>query len=154
ATFSLKTQPESLFWEKLSDWTGVVLKEPSLSVDVSGTWEAPQGRVLVTAQAIQLPGKTSKLPRMEHLQLDLGLDRDVATLTNLSLLVQGQPVTATARMPLGEKFWKDLREKKPPNWESASGRLEVKTGQIAAFSSMFPSLLTPQGSFHMDVSLA
>src|SRR5439155_10381912 len=106
ANFTLKTQPQSLFWEKFSDWTGVILNEPSLSVDVSGTWEAPRGRVRLSAQTIQLPAKSSNLPRMERLQLDLGMDREVAILTNLSLLVQGQSVTATARMPLGERFWK------------------------------------------------
>ncbi len=153
ANFALKTQPQSVFWERFSDWTGVVLKEPSLSVDVSGTWEAPRGRVLVTAQTIQLPAKSSNLPRMERFRLDLGLDREIASLTNLSLLVQGQPVTASAQMSLGEKFWKDLKEKKPPNWKSATGQLQIKDAQISAFSSLFPSLLAPQGTFHLDVSL-
>jgi translocation and assembly module TamB len=153
ANFELKTQSGSVFWEKFSARTGVVLKEPSLNVEVSGTLESPRGRALLSAEAIEMPAKTWELPRMEHLRLDLGMDKEVATLTNLSLLVQGQPVTATARLPLGESFWADLKERRPLRWRNASGRLQIEEAQIAAFSRMFPSLLTPQGTFHLDVSL-
>jgi translocation and assembly module TamB len=151
--FKLSTEPNSIFWQKLAERTGVILTEPNLQADVTGTWAAPRGRIQIRALKIELPKTKSRLPALEHLELDVVLDRQEAVLTNFNLLVQGQPVNATAQIPLGDAFWTDLKAKKIPSWEKATGHLAIKDAQIAAFAKLFPALLSPQGEFSLDVSL-
>jgi translocation and assembly module TamB len=149
----LATSPESVFWERLTDWTGVVLREPDFKADISGTWAAPQGTVRLRAAQVKLRKPAAKLPDMEKLEVDLGLTRGAAVLTNLSVLVQGQKVSANGEVPLGEKFWTEWKQQRTPNWDQARGHLEIQHANIAAFAEWFPTVLSPQGEFDLNVAL-
>jgi translocation and assembly module TamB len=149
----LATTPDSIFWDKLTDWTGLVLRQPDFKADVSGTWAAPEGTVRLRASQVKLRKAATKLPDMERLEVDLGLTRNAAVLTNFSVLVQGQKVSGTADMPLGQKFWTEWGEKKMPNWDQARGQLRVEHANIAAFVELFPTVLSPQGEFDLNVTL-
>jgi translocation and assembly module TamB len=149
----LTTSPESIFWNHLAQWTGVTLQRPEFTVNIAGTWESPTGRARLQADAIEIKKVKAKLPRLEHLQAEVVMDQREARVENAQVLVQGQPVILTAHMPLGPGFWEGLTQKKGPNWESASARVEITKAKIAAFSELFPTLLSPQGEFTLNVEL-
>src|SRR5207245_11255248 len=132
---------------------GMVLRDTNLSVNVSGTWPAARGEIQLQAQQIQFRKSAKRIPTLEALRLAVQLDRQQARVAECQLLVQGQPVTLTGEIPLGENFWARLGERKYPDWENASARLQIEEAQIAAFEPLFPNLFAREGEFNLDVSL-
>ncbi len=145
------TQPRAVFWNYLAQRTGLVLQEPDLQANLSGTWSAPQGRVTLRAAKIQDIRAKQPLPPLENLRAMLVLDRQVARLEEFTLSVAGQPMTATGQIPLGPRLWAD-HKLQLPDWRQATGRLQVEHAQLAALAPFFPKLLSPQGI--LDVNLA
>src|SRR5439155_26701190 len=66
-------------------------------------------------------------------------------------LVQRQLVDLSGEIPLGESFW--TRETKIPNWTNATAHVQIDHAQLAAFTSLFPQLLIPQGELNVKVDL-
>ena len=151
--FNAAVQPQAFFWRVISNWSGLGLVEPNLQVNVSGTWPAPKGKIELSAQRIELSGATWRIPKLENLQINLSMDRQVARLTKGELLVQGQPATLTGELPLGEQVWRDLKKKNLPAWSEATVRLRVENAQLAAFAHLLPELLTPQGELSLELSM-
>ena len=147
-------QPQAFIWGTLEDQTGLILQEPQLHVAISGTLEALQGQVKLSAQELELENPPSPMPTLTDLHLQLQLDREQAHLIDAGLLVQGQPINLIGQMPLGEGFWTGLKHKKPPDWGQAIARLRIKNAQIAALAPLFPNLITPQGQLDVDASLS
>src|SRR5262249_28968775 len=71
-------QPDAAFWDALTDFTGVVLREPNLSANLSGTWAALRGNVQMSSRQIQFRKSPKRLPTFESFQLALQLDREHA----------------------------------------------------------------------------
>ncbi|EEF59925.1 hypothetical protein [Pedosphaera parvula] len=141
------TQTNSAFWEEIASLTGVVLQDPHLNLNVSGTWDLPQGKITLRARQIKLPETKSKLPVMDNLQLEMSLDKSVARIDNLFFAVQGQPVRASGELPLSEEVWKKLIQKRTlPDLLHARAHILVENAQVAAFAPLLPTLLTPQVS--------
>src|SRR6185295_19220213 len=68
--------------------------------------------------------------------------------------VEGQPVTLTGEVPLGEKFWAELPEKRSwPDWDQGTARLKIQDAQLAAFAPLFPKVLNRQGTVNADLAL-
>jgi translocation and assembly module TamB len=147
------TTPKGALWEKLADWTGLVLRDPDCHVDLTGTWAAPAGEIQLRARQIQLRKTQAEIPSLENLQVEIQLDRHRARLTDGRLQVQGQSVTLTGEFPLGEPFWAGLRQKRLPGWEEASAHLRIENAQLAAFAPLLPEILSPQGDLNLDLSL-
>jgi translocation and assembly module TamB len=150
---SAHSEPNSFFWSKVADWTGINLRDPKAEVDVSGTWKKPEGEVRVTAQQIQMRKPNASIPTVENVQLGLLLDRDMARLTNCQMLIQGQPLTITGEMPLGDDFWQKLPDKRLPNWEKASARARIVDAEISGFAPLLPEIVSPAGTLNLEVSL-
>ena len=144
------TQPQSIFWEKITAWSGLGLLAPDLRLDLSGTWQAPLGTVQLQASQIRFR-KNPKIPPVDHLQFSLKLDREKARIEECRFLVQEQPVLLTGELPLGERLWSG--ETRAPDWSKAEGHLLIERAQLAAFSPLFPELLAPQGELSIDVSM-
>ncbi len=151
---TVTTQPHAVVWEKLADWTGVLLREPNVSANLSGTWKAPRGQVQLRAQRLEVRTARPKLPTLTDLRLNLELDRQQARLTEGQALLQGQPVSLTGELPLGEGFWARLKEKKPPDWQRASARLRIADADLAAFAPLVPKILSPQGELNVALDLS
>src|SRR5206468_3059589 len=54
------TQTNSIFWDAIGALAGVSLIQPNLSVDVSGTWQAPRGKLEMQVKQIKWPGKRAR----------------------------------------------------------------------------------------------
>lgn len=149
----LNTRPQSVVWKKLSDLTGVVLREPSLNIKLQGTWQQPNGEVRAEAAEVQLPGTNHAVPKIEKLKLNVQLSPQLARIAECNFLLQGQPVNLTGDLPLDQNFWNDLKQKKPPDWRNANARLHIDKAQISAFQPLLPNYLSPQGQVSLDARL-
>jgi translocation and assembly module TamB len=145
--------PEAFFWETLAEFTGVRLEEPNLSLDLSGTWKAPAGLLTFRARRIKLKQAKLEQLNLEDLRFALVLDREKARLNEGQLLVQGQRLSFTGELPLGENSWIELAKKKLPDWNQASAVLRIPNAQLAAFEPLFPEVLAPQGELDLDLRL-
>ena len=91
---------------------------------------------------------------MEDLQLALEVRPERLLLKAFAAKVDGQPIRATGEWPLAADAWRELWSAgKLPDWNQAQGRLEVVQGEVAAFSSYLPQVLSPEGQFSATVSL-
>jgi len=146
-------RPEAFFWEELAKLSGVRLEDPDVDITFSGTWGAPQGRLTFQARRIQVNQAKLKQLNLEDLRLALTVDREMARLTQAQLLVQGQRLTASGELPLGEAAWKALEQRKPPDLARAAAQLRIQQAKLAAFEPFFPELLAPQGELDLDLRL-
>jgi translocation and assembly module TamB len=148
------TRPHSFFWGKVADWTGLVLREPKLEAEVSGTWNAPQGEARLTVTQVTLPKvRATSVASLENFRLNLQLNRDRAQIVDCQMRFQGQPVTLTGSVPLGEGFWRGLRDKQIPNYEQASVRLSMENADVSAFEPLLPEIVAPAGKLDLEISL-
>jgi translocation and assembly module TamB len=145
------TDPQSVFWERIAGWTGVSMVAPNLQVDISGTFDAPQGSI--QAQASQLRFRTSltNVPPLDDVDIEIELDRKTAKIKQCQCLVQGQPVLLTGELPLGESFWG--RKLEWPVWKNARAHLMVRNAQLAAFTPTLSQYLSPQGELNIDAEM-
>jgi translocation and assembly module TamB len=144
---------QAAFWNELARLTGVTLNQPNLQMALSGTWEAPEGSVALSAQSLQLDSAKTNWPAMRNMRLRLELNGKRARLTQGELFVQGQRVSLTGDWPLAPHFFTALREKKLPDWSQASAQLRIEHAELAAFAPLFPTVLAPQGSLDVDLQL-
>jgi translocation and assembly module TamB len=93
------------------------------------------------------------MPSLEDLAVKAQFVREEARLIDAHILIQGQPVTLTGQIPLGEHFWTRLKQKKYPDWMQATARLRVENAKIAAFEPLFPNLIAPQGDLNVSLAL-
>jgi len=150
---SVTTKPQSVVWQKLTELTGVVLREPNLNVNLGGTWREPNGGVRAEVEEIQFRQTNQTIPKIEKLRLDIQLSPQVAQVKECNFLVQGQPVTLRGTLPLEKSFWNNLGNKKAPDWRDASARLQIKKAEISAIQPLFPKYLSPQGEVSLDARL-
>jgi translocation and assembly module TamB len=149
----MTTKPQSVLWKKLTELSGVVLREPNLNVNLAGTWREPTGEVRADVQEIHLPSTNQMLPRLEKLKINLQLSPQLATLNECKFLVQGQPVTASGKLPLEKNFWENIGKRKAPDWRDASARVRMEKAQISALQPLFPKYLSPQGELTFEARL-
>jgi len=145
------TEPQTAFWEKVAAWTDLTLTAPNLRLNVSGTLQAPRGVVEFQAAQIKFRKAPAAVPAFDDIDLSLRLDRQTARLFRGNCLVQGQLVNLSGEVPLSESFW--TRETKIPNWTNATAHLQIDHAQLAAFTSLAPQLLSPQGEIDLKLDL-
>lgn len=147
-------EPHAFFWKEFTDLTGVSLRDPQLKLQISGSWDRPGGEVDLRTRELRVENGSTNLPALTDLKITLQLDRTQARLVDTHLLIQGQPMTLNAQIPLGRDFWQDLKQKKLPNWDKAGAQLRIQDAELAAFEPLFPNILAPQGSFDLNLSLS
>lgn len=146
-------QPEAAVWDEVEDLTGVTLEKAQLKLSLSGSWEELRGQIAFAAARMSMSDAPATMPSIQNVRFQVQLDRDEARLTSGAMQIQGQPVQLTANVPLGQNFWLGLKDKKLPDLQQATARLRIEHAQIAAFESLFPELLAPQGELNASLDL-
>ena len=144
-------RPEAFFWRDVAKWTGLHLQDPDLNLSVSGTWDTPQGQLTLRARRIEFDAPKLKQLDLEDLRLGLKVDRRQARLTEGQLLIQGQRLSLSGELPLGQGAWQGLLRKKLPDLRRATAQLRIPGAQLAAFEPLFPGTLAPQGKLSLDL---
>lgn len=149
---TVATDPKSILWQKVADWTGLKAEEPQLEAELSGTLEEPRGVIKLGARQLSYAKNSHKLPDVQELRVTLHLDKEMARLTEGRVFVQGEPVSFTAEIPLGLTFWRQWRKPQLPDLTHVKAHLWIDDAELAAFEPFFPTVLAPQGRLKLDVS--
>ena len=151
----VKTEPNAAFWQELKGLTGLELKEPEATAQLTGTWANPRGTVRVKAARVAADAARYQrpMPAMEGLDLEVTGDAGVVRLEKLSVTVEGQAVRASGRLPMAEGKWRE-QWANPLAWmqEGAEGRIEVPDADVAALTRFLPVFVAPKGRLQLDVS--
>src|SRR6185437_10320045 len=148
------TDPNSVLWKKIAATTGLHLDQPDLVAHLEGTWAAPKGQVTLRVRRMELAGTSHPLPAVENVDFLAVMDRATARIERCRFDIEKQPVNLTGEIPLGKRFWTGLRHKrKLPDWRDATAHLTINHAQLAAFTSMLPQILSPEGTASADISL-
>jgi translocation and assembly module TamB len=148
------TNPD--FWKKLTEATGLEFQEPEVSVDLTGTWERPQGTVSAKARRVAADPARIKFPfpTVEALDAHATADDKGITVDRLVVQVEGQAVQASGHLPLTFKQWPEFRAA-PVEFlrREADLRLEIPDAEVAAFSRYTGKFLAPTGRLQVDLTL-
>ena len=148
------TESNAAFWEKLTELTGVELKEPQATAHVTGTWTQPRGEIRVKAARIAMDRLRFRqpLPEMESLDIVLTGDGRGIRLDTFSVSVEGQAVHAQGRLPVAAGDRDELRQAPlAVARRSAEVHLEVPDANVAAFARFLPPYLAPKGRLQADL---
>ncbi|PTY07405.1 hypothetical protein DB347_08885 [Opitutaceae bacterium EW11] len=149
--------PEAGWWNELARRTGVKLDRPELSLDLSGTWSQPQGRMVLRLSELALSEKPGvpKLPRIQDLHAELVAEKDRIRLEPVEVNIEGQPVRMTATLPSGPTLWHRLRAD-PKGVLLREAQVSVRAAEvpIAPFTPFLAGMLTSQGTLDVDLTLS
>jgi translocation and assembly module TamB len=150
------TSSNPAFWKKLQDATGLEFQDPEVKLDVSGTWEQPQGVVSARAARVSADPQRIKFsfPTVESLDLHATADEQGVVVDRFAVLVEGQSIRGNGKVPLTMKQWPDFK-KAPLEYlrRESSLRLEIPDAELAALSRYTGRYLAPTGRLHVDLAL-
>ena len=150
---SATVQPDAGFASLLATNLGVVLVNPAASIELTGTGEAPEGRIALSANQIVPAKVVTNWPTIADFSTVLELGRAMARITTGHLTLQGEQVDFSAQTPLGETYWKNVLRHPVPDLGMATGSLRIESANIAPFAKLFPQFLSPQGKVRAQLSL-
>ncbi|HTX65248.1 MAG TPA: translocation/assembly module TamB domain-containing protein, partial [Opitutaceae bacterium] len=143
--FTADTQPDAAFWEALAAQLGVAADNPEAHLVIHGSLDRPEGELRLAVR--RLTGRAPwSLPAVADLTACLHADGRVVNLDALSATIEGQPVTATGRLPLPAAGW--LRRGRKPvaiDWRTASGRIDLPEIDLAQLARRRPDLPLVRG---------
>lgn len=149
-----RVAPNAAFWTKLATATGVEIRDPRVSAELTGTWKRPLGRASLEAARLAIdPRKIARpIPAVDDLRVEVSGDRAGVTLTKFHLSVEGQSVRAEGRLPLPDQNWSELlREPWALARRGADLRVEIPEADVAAFTRYLPAVLAPKGRVQADL---
>jgi translocation and assembly module TamB len=150
------TTPNKSFWDSLTGLIGFRLENPALDLTLRGTLEKPEGVAELKAERVQWKFGTNTIapPSLSDLQMTATFKEDRVQVMNFTVELEGQPVRAGGELPLNQDFWPRLITKRQlPDWQQASGRLEVVDARLDLFSKYLPQVLSPQGRLSLQAEL-
>src|SRR5262249_38028731 len=151
--FHAETQPNRSFWDEISKWTRVSLREPSIVLKVLGSLESPKGSIAVNVASLELPSRFAegKLPRLDKLTANLEIVPGRLRLHDFQVFVAEQPIHVTGELPFNNDFSKPLKE--VADFKNATARVQIDHALVAPFVSLSPKLISPQGELSLDLKV-
>jgi len=153
---TMASEPNPAFWEKLTELTGVRLREPLVAADLTGTWSRPRGELRLSAGQVSMDGVrwSRPLPEVADLAVRLTGDGEGVSLEEFRVAVAGQAVRAQGRLPLVPARWAEARSDPLAFLErGADLRVEIPGADMAALARYVPEYLAPTGRLQADVTV-
>ncbi len=154
-TLDVTTEANAGFWRELAGLTGLELQQPEATAQVTGTWARPQGTVSVKAARVAADATRFKhpVPTMEALDVEVSGDAGGVRLERLAVVVEGQAVQASGRLPVPAGKWRESLAK-PLAWMQggAEGKLEAPDVDLAALARFLPVFVAPKGRLQVDLN--
>jgi hypothetical protein len=133
----------------------VGLTDATLDAQIDGPATAPTGHIAISVGNVKFEAAREELPipDLDDLHLNAKIERDsIRALTTMS--VEGQPVSASAEMPVNAEFWTGLlTRRRVLDWRRAMAEVHVDDAKLAPFARFMPRVLSPQGTFTIDLAL-
>lgn len=102
--FRADTQPNKVFWDRIAELIHFRFEAPELHMIVTGSLDRPRGNIVARATKAEWLVKNPKrmVPKIEKLDAEIEMNEEVVRLKRFSLLVEGEPVSVEAELPLGD----------------------------------------------------
>lgn len=141
--------------QSLGKWGVLTVEEPKFTLALAGNLNKPKGEVRLQIQRLDWVPRTNTAfaPRLEQLQLHARLEREGVKVVAFSLLLDGQPVSATGELPLQNGFWTCfLQDGALPDWTRSRGQVTAKDFALTALTDHLPGQVITEG--RCDLALA
>jgi translocation and assembly module TamB len=154
--FQLATEPNTRFWDFVSQHFGVRVADPKVEANLQGTLQDVRGDLHAEAAQISRSRSTNGvlLPAMERLRVDARLERDSVRLSELVFEIEKQPVRITGELPIrGHLLLEFISSGALPDWRRARARVEIADARIEPFARYLPKVLSPQGRLSISLGV-
>ncbi len=146
------TTPGSPFWIAQAEASGIQLRSPRLSARIEGSVKKPDARL--SLQADQIAFDRIRLPTLSQLDARLVLDAGRVDLEKLSLLVAGQPLSASGRTLVPADQWPAILRDPRLLWTGdAEAKLNLPRVEIAALTAFLPDAFAPTGTLQGNLTV-
>ncbi|MDB6056393.1 MAG: hypothetical protein JWO95_237, partial [Verrucomicrobiales bacterium] len=152
--FSLRatTRRNVVFWDAITRGLPVSIQNPSVDLAIDGTLNNPHGTVRceIPAGSIKVLTNSARLA-LVNFRADIELNRKELNLKHLSVMVEGQPVSATGTLPMAadiEHHWREIF-----NWRKARAQVRATNVEIAPFADLERRFISPQGTIWANINL-
>ncbi|MGZ5566744.1 MAG: translocation/assembly module TamB domain-containing protein [Limisphaerales bacterium] len=150
--FRATTRTNIAFWGAVTRGLPATISSPTIDVAIDGTLNNPHGIVhcAIPAGTINLLTISNRLA-FSNFKADIGLSRREMILTNLSALLEGQPISATGTLPLPadiEHNWRKITD-----WRKARVQIRAANVEIAPFAGLQRRFISPQGTVSANINL-
>lgn len=144
----LSTATNAAIEELLASFVDV--EQPSLQLSLGGTLEKPRGMIDLAARSLEPITLTNRpLPEVKNVRAHIAFNLDEVVLRQLRATIQGQPMTASATVPIADGgSWRERLK-----IEEARGELNLPSADIAAFAPFATNFLAPRGTLDVNLSL-
>ncbi len=135
---------------------GLPLEIGSITAQASleGTPESPRGFVNLRVDRIVPPEVAEGVrPEIEQLELSLSATKDQFQIDELRVLVNQQPLIATAELPVGEDWLATLQDHPLELTKAASARVLMQNYPLGILEHFLPRTFAETGSLSVDISL-
>ncbi len=152
---TLRVTADEGLWRRVATATGVLLRDPSLRVDINGPIQAPAGELTLRASAAEfVEAAEQSLPAVTRVAADVRLSQLGMELEQLAFDVERQPVRLHGNLPISEAEWTALLDTgQLPDWRKASGKLRVVDAELAPFARFWRSVFAPEGRLEVDLRM-
>ncbi|MGC4071224.1 MAG: translocation/assembly module TamB domain-containing protein [Nibricoccus sp.] len=153
-TWSLtaRTAPDSPFWTAQAEASGIKLRAPHFTARIEGAVKKPDASIEL--QADEIAFEQAHLPTLSRLDARLVVDEDRVDLQKLSLLVAGQPISASGSTSVKAGQWTTISRNPRLLWTgNAEARISLPTVEISALDAFIPTAFAPTGTLHGDVTV-
>lgn len=146
------TRRNVAFWDAITRGSPATIQNPSVDLAIDGTLNNPHGTVRceIPAGSIKVLTNSARLA-LANFRADIELDRKEVNLKHLSILLEGQPVSATGTLPMPadiEHHWREIF-----NWRRARAQVRATDVQIAPFADLEKRFISPQGTIWANIDL-
>ncbi|HVU33155.1 MAG TPA: translocation/assembly module TamB domain-containing protein [Opitutaceae bacterium] len=149
-----RTVPNAAFWEQLASLTGLELRNPAATANVTGAWSQPRGTIMFHADRLAMdPRRFARpAPAIENIDVAVGGDAKGIRLDRFTCRIEGQLVTITGRLPVARVAWNEFA-RAPLDFLRSHSQFEasVPDAKVAMFSRFLPAALAPVGQLQADV---
>jgi translocation and assembly module TamB len=147
----------SALWGLVSEFSGIALAGATASADVGGSLARPAGTLRIGGATLDAAeGRLKgKLPKITDLSLVARADTDALRLESFAAKVAGQPVRATATLPVPAGGWEQLRQDpKALDWGRLEARLLTENVELAELARTISALPVTKGTLNASLGVA
>jgi translocation and assembly module TamB len=150
--FHAETRHNAAFWDALVQRFPITIRDPFVQLSIAGTLREPRGtmRLEVPSGSMKLLTNAAAF-KFTNLRANATLDRHQIHLLELDTLIEGQPIWATATLPVPadiEHNWRQLFD-----WRKATAQIRANDVQIAPFADLESRFISPQGALSANVRI-
>ncbi|MDX2111846.1 MAG: translocation/assembly module TamB domain-containing protein [Verrucomicrobiota bacterium] len=144
------------FWEWLGQRTGWNLSDPQIALDFKGSLNHPQGALtLISKRLAPSTGEGAQaVTALTDIQLKANFAHESLIIESLQASINGHPIKADGKLPLGEVFWKSMLAGTPTiNFEQFSGHVVMDKVELSGLVEYLPAALTTAGELDLDLEI-